>query len=61
MVLVANNDQLIFTNPNTDGYSNNDAVAMLSQNQTKIDSTIGSNNYDIGHVVGTGGGGVSAT
>ena len=59
MVLVANNDQLIFTNPNTDGYSNNDAVAMLSQNQTKIDSTIGSNNYDIGHVVGTGGGGVA--
>ncbi len=56
--LVANNDAIIFTNPNTDGYSNFNNGALLGQNQNKLDTVIGSANYDIGHVLNTNGGGV---
>ncbi len=59
LVLVANNDQLIYTNGATDPYSNGDVVAMLSQNQSNITAVIGTANYDVGHVFGTGGGGVA--
>jgi len=59
MQLVANNDDLIFLNANTDGYTNDDGSKMLVENQTKCDNVIGSNNYDIGHVFSTGGGGVA--
>ena len=57
--LVPDNDQLIFLNGATDPYTNSSTTAMLSQNQSTIDGTIGSNQYDIGHVFSTGGGGVA--
>ncbi len=60
MVLVSNNEDVIYLNGGTDPYTNNDGFAMLGQNQTALDVTIGSANYDIGHVFSTGGGGVAA-
>lgn len=58
-ILVANNDRIVFTDPATDPYSNTDALAMLSQNQSALDALIGSANYDVGHVLATGGGGLA--
>ena len=60
MLLISNNDDLIFLNAITDGYSNFNGSTMLSENQTKINALIGASNYDIGHVFSTGGGGIAS-
>lgn len=56
--LVANNDALIFVDPDTDPFANTDADG--EANTGIIDNAIGNASYDVGHVVGTGGGGLAA-
>ncbi|MCT2562124.1 reprolysin-like metallopeptidase [Chryseobacterium herbae] len=61
MVLIANNEDVIYTNASTDPYSA--ASSMLSwsnQLQNTLTSVIGEANYDIGHLFGATGGGGSA-
>lgn len=58
MVIVANNDQVIYI-AEPDPYTNNSGSTMLGQNTTNLNTVIGTANYDIGHVFSTGGGGVA--
>ena len=55
LILIANNDELIYTNPTTDPYSDYANKAnWKTENQTLLTSTIGEANYDIGHLLGAG-------
>jgi hypothetical protein len=58
MNLVSNNDLILFNTP-ADPYVDNNGTQMLAANQAACDAIIGPLNYDIGHVVSTGGGGVA--
>lgn len=51
----------VFADPATDPYNNSDDSAQLAINQTQLDTIIGAGNYDIGHLFGTGGGGIAST
>lgn len=61
MVLIANNDAVIYTSASTDPYS---AAAQMSnwnsQLQSTLTSVIGEANYDVGHLFGASGGGGNA-
>ena len=59
MVLVEANDKIIFLNASTDGFSNDNSDDLIDESQTICDTTIGSDNYDIGHTFSTGGGGLA--
>lgn len=59
MVIVPNNNLLIYTNTTTDPYTNGNAGTMITQNVTNCNAVIGSSNYDIGHVFGTNSGGLA--
>jgi hypothetical protein len=50
LVLIANEDAIIFTDSASDGYTSDDVNTLIGQNQSKLDAVIGSANYDIGHV-----------
>ncbi|MDN3642646.1 zinc-dependent metalloprotease family protein [Lutimonas halocynthiae] len=60
MQLVADNDELIYLNPDTDPYTNLTGSLLLDENQSNLDNVIEEDNYDIGHVFSTGGGGVAS-
>lgn len=55
--LVGNNDSVVYTDANTDPYANDDTD--LDSNESVMNNNIGSDNYDIGHVMNTGGGGIA--
>jgi len=74
MVMIANNDQIVYAGDNmncpvgtggsactaaNDPYTNNSGSTMLGQNTTTLNAVILTANYDIGHVFSTGGGGVA--
>lgn len=57
--LIDQTDALIFTNANTDPYTNDDGGMMLDENITTLKRVLGGSAFDIGHVLSTGGGGVA--
>ncbi len=57
MNLVANNDAIIFIV--SDSFTNDTSSKLIDESQTVINAAIGSANYDIGHTVSTGGGGLA--
>ena len=57
LVLVNDNDKLIYTDATSDPYDNNDND--LDKNTANINKEIGADSYDIGHVFVTSGGGVA--
>lgn len=59
MVLVGNNDEIIFTNSDTDPFTVDDVGILIDENQSVIDSIIGNQNYDIGHNFSTAAGGLA--
>ncbi|AZJ36894.1 reprolysin-like metallopeptidase [Tenacibaculum singaporense] len=59
MVLVGNNDALIFLDASTDGLTNDTASTLIDESQEKCDNIIGDANYDIGHTFSTGAGGLA--
>ena len=58
MQLVVNNENVIFIT--SDNFNNTNANALINESQSVIDQVIGFSNYDIGHTVSTGGGGLAA-
>jgi hypothetical protein len=55
LILIANNDNVIYTDPLTDPYSDSTSKSnWRSEIQANLNTTIGLANYDIGHLLGAG-------
>ena len=55
--LIANNDVIVYTDPDTDPFEGNDDIEVLiDESQSVITENIGSENFDLGHTFSTGGG-----
>ena len=59
LILVANNDKLIFLDANTDGITDGSPSTMINEVQTICDNVVGNANYDVGHVFSIGGDGLA--
>ncbi|NNC45362.1 MAG: T9SS type A sorting domain-containing protein [Winogradskyella sp.] len=59
MTLIPNNTSIIFLQDNF--LTNNSPSVLINESQQNIDSRIGNNNYDIGHMLCTAGSGLAAT
>ncbi|MES2545548.1 MAG: zinc-dependent metalloprotease family protein [Bacteroidota bacterium] len=57
LTLIGTNDLIIFIT--SDNFTNDDSGALIGESQTQITSIIGNANFDIGHTVSTGGGGLA--
>lgn len=60
LVLINNNLNLVNVTASPLDANDQDGLALLNQIQAYIDGIIGSANYDMGHVVSTGGGGIAS-
>lgn len=61
LILVANNELVVYVDPNTDPYSPPSGMGSWpNQLRTTLNSVIGVDNYDIGHLYGRSGGGGNA-
>jgi hypothetical protein len=61
MVLIANNDDIIYTNASTDPYSPSSQMKKWNlELMNTLNSSIGNNNFDIGHLFGRDGSGGNA-
>jgi hypothetical protein len=56
---LVDNQDIIFFDATSDPYTNSDIATDIETNQDIVDQAIGSQNYDIGHVLGTSGGGLA--
>lgn len=52
---------IIYDDPATDPYDNTDSEAQLTINQNTLTTRVGTPNFDVGHLYGTGGGGVASS
>ncbi|WP_237588619.1 reprolysin-like metallopeptidase [Polaribacter sargassicola] len=59
LVIVDDNDKIIFLDADLDGMSDADPNTLINQVQTICDAQIGDANYDVGHVFSTSGGQLS--
>ncbi len=61
MIMIPNNDLLISIGVDAygPGFTNDNGLALLDENQAFVDQTVGNSSYDIGHIFSTGGGGVA--
>ncbi len=59
MVIVDDNDKIIFLDAATDELTNDSDTALINESQVKCDEIIGDANYDVGHTFSTGGGGLA--
>lgn len=60
MILVNNNSKIVFTDSTKDPFKGNEnGEILLNESQTTIDKIIGGANYDIGHTLSTGSGGLA--
>lgn len=56
---LVDNQDIIFFDATSDPFTNSDAATDIENNQDTVDQAIGSQNYDIGHVLGTNEGGLA--
>jgi hypothetical protein len=60
LLLIGNENLIVFTDPITDPFTGNTSGGtLINESQTVIDANIGDANYDIGHTFSTGGGGLA--
>lgn len=59
MVIVNNNDDIIFLDASTDNITDGNANTMINEVQSICDNVIGNANYDVGHIFSIGGDGLA--